>query len=275
MGLAAVYASIRAHTRVKLCLYVLHDDSVDGLSKSMLEQSLVPGDRLLFRHASSVPEAYELSKKLDNRYSPAIIWRAWIGEYFYDLKRCLLLDCDLLFLCDVERLWKTRLGSSVLSAPIGGGWRLNDDYFQWLNSSRESYFRMCVVLINLKKLRKSDRYCQGRVKFLNDAFSRMGSGPGSYLLEQSLFNKFFSQLCKPLLFEVFAANRISENSERHAYLSAKIAQKKPLIVDVKGWENDSEFSLLYWSFLLRTAWFSFAQKAWAGFMKQEPPRSPS
>ena len=59
MGLAAVYASIRAHTRVKLCLYVLHDDSVDGLSKSMLEQSLVPGDRLLFRHASSVPEAYE------------------------------------------------------------------------------------------------------------------------------------------------------------------------------------------------------------------------
>ena len=275
MGLAAVYASIRAHTRVKLCLYVLHDDSVDGFSKSMLEQSLVPGDRLLFRHASSVPEAYELSKKLDNRYSPAIIWRAWIGEYFYDLKRCLLLDCDLLFLCDVERLWKTRLGSSVLSAPIGGGWRLNDDYFQWLNSSRESYFRMCVVLINLKKLRKSDRYCQGRVKFLNDAFSRMGSGPGSYLLEQSLFNKFFSQLCKPLLFEVFAANRISENSERHAYLSAKIAQKKPLIVDVKGWENDSEFSLLYWSFLLRTAWFSFAQKAWAGFMKQEPPRSPS
>ena len=110
---------------------------------------------------------------------------------------------------------------------------------------------------------------------MNDAFSRMGSGPGSYLLEQSLFNKFFSKLCKPLLFEVFAANRISENSARHAYLSAKVAKKKPLIVDIKGWENDSEFSLLYWSFLLRTAWFSVAQKAWAGFMKQEQPRSPS
>ena len=134
---------------------------------------------------------------------------------------------------------------------------------------------MCVVLLDLMRLRKNDRYCQGRVEFLHDAFSRMGSGPGSYLLEQSLFNRFFSKLCKPLAIEVFAANRISVNSERHALLSSKVAKKEPLIIDLKGWENDSEFSLMFWSFLLRTAWFSVAQKAWVGFMKPGQPRSPS
>ena len=275
MAIGATYASIRESTTASLNLNILHDDSVGEESKLLLEQIVSEGDQVSFRHASLVPEAYALSQELDNRYSPAIIWRAWIGEYFQDLRRCLLLDCDLLFLCDIRDVWKIELGSGVLSAPIGGGWRLNSQYFDWIDSAKDRYFRMCVVLINLKKLRQSSVFCQERRGFLQQAFSKMGSGPGSYLLEQSLFNKFFNRACVPLPVEVFAANRVTQNPARHADLSEKVARKKPLILDIKGWENDSEFSLLFWGFLLKTSWFNRAQQAWTAFTPPEPPQSPT
>ena len=275
IALGATYASIRESTRASLHLHILHDDSVGANSKALLEQIVSKGDQISFRHASLVSEAYTLSQQLDNRYSPAIIWRAWIGEYFQDLRRCLLLDCDLLFLCDIRDIWKIKLGSRVLSAPLGGGWRLNREYFDWVDSSKDRYFRMCVVLINLKKLRRNSVFRQERRGFLREAFAKMGSGPGSYLLEQSLFNKFFGGACLPLPVEVFAANQVTRNSVRHADLSAKVATKKPLILDIKGWENESEFSLLFWSFLLKTAWFTRAQQAWRQFMPPGPPQSPT
>ena len=273
IGLAATYASIRANTRARLRVNILHDDTLLDGPKEMLKQSLGGEDEIVFCHASVVPEAYELSKKLDGRYSPAIIWRAWLAEYFPDLRRCLLLDCDLLFLCDVLALWNVRLGSNALSAPFGGGWRLNEVYFNWIGSSKEKYFRVCVVLMNLKKIRKMYAFQHGRVSFLADAYSRMGTGPGSYLLEQSLFNKFFSGSSKPLPLEVFAANGVEKNVERHAILGLKVLKKEPLIIDIKGWENSSEFTLLYWSFVLRTAWRDVAQEQWLELRPPMPPRS--
>ena len=239
----------------------------------MLRQTLMGKDVIVFRHASVVPKAYALSKQLDGRYSPAIIWRAWLAEYFPELRRCLLLDCDLLFLCDVRELWNIRLGFNALSAPFGGGWKLNQAYFDWVGTSRQNYFRVCVVLMNLHKIGKNFAFRRGRADFLADAYSRMGSGPGSYLLEQSLFNRFFSGLSKPLPIEVFAANGVKRNLDRHAALASKIAKKEPLIVDIKGWENSSEFSFLYWSFVLRTAWRDLAQQQWAEFTLPAPPRS--
>ena len=227
IAIGAAYASIRESTTASMHLHILHDDSVGIESKLLLEQIVFEGDQVSFRHASLVPDAYVLSQKLDNRYSPAIIWRAWIGEYFHDLRRCLLLDCDLLFLCDIRKIWKTKLGFGVLSASIGGGWRLKREYFDWIDSSSDRYFRMGVALINLKKLRQHSDFCRGRRDFLLEAFAKMGLGPGSHLLEQSLFNKFFNNACVPLPVEVFAANHVTRNPARHADLSLKVAKKSP------------------------------------------------
>ena len=119
MALAATYSSIRQRTNASLTVHVIADASVTTRTRRRLRRSLHASDRIRFHAAEGVPEAYRLALEVNGHFSPAIIWRAWITEYLPHLKRCVLLDCDLQVLLDIQKIWNLDLQGMCISAFQG------------------------------------------------------------------------------------------------------------------------------------------------------------
>ena len=272
MALAATYCSIRQRTTAPLTLNVIADGSVSDRTRRRLRRCLQSGDRLRFHSADAVPEAHRLAQRLDGHFSPAIVWRAWIPEYLPKLRKCILLDCDLQVLLDIQRIWTLDLGRSCLSAFQGG--KLHPQaYYDWLRTSRERYFRMGVCLMNLHRIRRHDDFNNGRHTFLMEAKRKRRTMPQANLLEQSLFNRFFSQSYQPLPFPLVPANRLDQDPERRSWINKMLMTHEPIILDIKGWLNQSSLSFGFWSSLLHTPWRECADQQ--RLKPPEPPQSPT
>ena len=241
MGLAAVYASIRQCTKACLRLHVIVDSSVGDDLREKLSAMLKCSDQIAFYLASSLPGVEELARSLDSRFSPAIVWRLWLAEYLGSLRRCVLLDCDILFQSDIQKIWNLALGGNVLSAPLRGHPH-SPALHDWLQVLPENYFRACCCLLDLEKLRFCRPFVENRREFLMESQRMCDQGlPQAGLLEQSVLNRFFSKLCPifsafPLLsnlalfeiqkefyrrpFQITAFHcKIDQSSNHHLYLN--------------------------------------------------------
>ena len=272
MALAATYSSIRQRTSAPLTLNVIADESVTKRTRRRLRRCLQPGDRLRFHSADAVPESHRLAQRLDGHFSPAIIWRAWIPDYLPKLKRCILLDCDLQVLLDIRRIWTLDLQRNCLSA-FQGGKPHPPAYYDWLRTSRDRYFRMGVCLMNLRQLRRHKAFVQGRYQFLLEAQEKRRVMPQANLLEQSLFNRFFANDYLPLPFPLVPANRLDQDPERRTWINQMLLNHEPMILDLKGWLNQSSVSLSFWTSLLHTPWWECAKQQ--QLIPPEPPQSPT
>ena len=262
MGLSAVYVSIRQRTRACLRLHVIVDNSVGDVVKKKLRAMLNGADRIEFYSVSTLPDVEELGQSLDSRFSPAIVWRLWLGDYLDSLSRCVLLDCDLLFNADIQEIWDLKLGNNVLSAPLRGHPH-PPKLHAWLQVSPESYFRACCCLIDLEKLRSCKSFAENRREFLMESQSMCDQGlPQAGLLEQSVLNRFFSKLCTPLPFAVIPVSRL-RNHPRKTDWESVLLGGHDYILDIKGWLSRSPYALKFWSSLLDTPWrnetFRFCQ----------------
>ncbi|MDA9739780.1 hypothetical protein N9U66_00135 [Synechococcus sp. AH-736-M20] len=272
MALAATYSSIRQRTSGDITVHVIADDSVTRKTRRRLRSSMQAGDRLRFHSAEAVPEAHQLAMQLDGHFSPAIVWRAWIPDYLPKLKRCILLDCDLQVLLDIRRIWTLDLQGNCLSA-FQGGKPHPPAYYDWLRTSRDRYFRMCVCLMNLRRLRRNKSFINSRYHFLLEAEEKRSLIPQAGLLEQSLFNRFFSNDYLPLPFPLVPANRLDHHPERRIWINKMLLNHEPMILDLKGWLNQSSLSLSFWTSLLHTPWWECAKQQ--QLKPPEPPQSPT
>ena len=272
MALAATYGSIRQRTSSTITVHVIADDSVTPRTRRRLRRSMQTGDRLRFCPAEVVPEAHRLALQLDGHFSPAIVWRAWIPEYLPKLSRCLLLDCDLQVLLDIRRIWTLDLQNNCLGV-FQGGKPHPQGYYDWLGTSRERYFRMGVCLMNLRRIRQHKDFLQERHRFLIEAKEKQQTMPQAGLLEQSLFNRFFSQSYKPLPFSLVPANRLDQHPERRRRINEILLNHEPAILDIKGWLNQSSLSIGFWSLLLHTPWWECADRQ--RLKPPEPPQLPT
>ena len=272
MALAATYSSIRQRTSSAITVHVIADDSVTRSTRRRLRRSINIGDRLQFLSAEAVPIAHRLAVQLDGHFSPAILWRAWIPEYLPKLSRCLLLDCDLQVLLDIRQIWTLDLQRNCLAA-FQGGKPHPQAYYDWLMTSRERYFRMGVCMMNLRRIRRHKAFIQGRYRFLLEAKEKQRTMPQAGLLEQSLFNRFFSQSYQPLPFPLVPANRLDQDPERRSRINEILLNHEPAILDIKGWLNQSSLSLGFWSSLLHTPWWECADRQ--TLKPPEPPQSPT
>ena len=260
MALAATYSSIRQRTAAVLHLHVICDASVGARTRQRLRRCLAPSDRLLFVSADDVPEAVALARRMDGRFSPAIIWRAWLPDYLAGVERRLLLDCDLQVLLDVHTLWQLDLGDTPLAA-FQGGKRHPDAYYDWIQTPPDRYFRMGVCLMDLQAIRAHHAFITGRSAFLQEAARMTAQIKQAGLYEQSLFNRFFSAVYTPLPVDLVPANRLDQDPERRAQIHRRLKAHEPMILDLKGWLNHSEISLLFWSSLLHTPWWRRAARS--------------
>ena len=262
MGLAAVYASIRQCTKACLRLHVIVDSSVGDDLREKLSAMLKCSDQIAFYLASSLPGVEELARSLDSRFSPAIVWRLWLAEYLGSLRRCVLLDCDILFQSDIQKIWNLALGGNVLSAPLRGHPH-SPALHDWLQVLPENYFRACCCLLDLEKLRFCRPFVENRREFLMESQRMCDQGlPQAGLLEQSVFNRFFSKLCTPLPLAVIPVERLKNHPRKREWELVLLGGDE-YILDIKGWSSQSPYALKFWSLLLDTPWrneaFRFCQ----------------
>jgi len=257
MALAATYISIRQRTNHPLCLHLIVDSTVEESSLQSLRSTIKADDELRVVHASEVPEAEHVARQALTHYSPAVVWRAWIPEYLSTSKRCLLLDCDLIALTDVYRIWSLDLNGKSLAAKLRRKPH-SEIYHDWIQTPPDRYFRMCIVLMDLDAIRANRSFIRERATFLQATANQRQSMPQADLLEQSLFNRYFSDSCLPLNLEVPAPDYLRQNiTDEHLKIpSDKAYQTDSLgsVVDIKGWMNKSPECLHFWSALLETPW---------------------
>ncbi len=77
--------------------------------------------------------------------------------------------------------------------------------------------------------------------------------PQAGLLEQSVFNRFFSKLCTPLPLAVIPVERL-KNHPREADWKSVLLGGDDCILDIKGWSSQSPYAIKFWSLLLDTPW---------------------
>lgn len=273
MGLAAAYASIRQRTTASLHLHVIADHTVTKETRSRLCASVSPLDDISFYESTQIAESHQLSVELDGKYSRAIIWRAWIADYLKHLDRCLLLDCDVIFNFDVQKIYDSDLGDSLISASLRVAPR-HPELHDWLAVPPEKYFRVTCCVLGLKKIRDDRRFCGGRVAFMRELHDLASKGlRGAKAIEQSLFNRYFSDSNKPLPIPLIPVDRLSGHPREREWRQV-LDQNRDRILDIKGWNSRSPYAIEFWAAVLSTAWKDqAAQFCERAFRPPEPPRS--
>lgn len=248
---AAMYASIRTHTSASLSLYIIHDDTVSKKNLELLSDYIGKEDLITFIDINNYPNIANISKDCDTgNYSPAIIWRVFLTD-LCPVNKVILLDVDLIFLCDIGTIWNNNIDNFSISASLRRKpW--SDEYHRLIETPLKKYFRIGVALINLNSMRENSYFIKNREHFLINKLPEINKITN--LPEQSLFNHFFHDTNKPLDINLLGTMFSNDNSKILFERLEKMEKMEKIIIDVKGWNSNSPFVYFYWSYLLMTPW---------------------
>lgn len=251
-ALAAMYASIRTHTQAALEFWIVHDDTVPPDSLATLADYIGRQDTVRLVDVAGHPDIARVGRECaDPRYSPAVIWRVFAAE-LCGAEKAILLDADLIFLCDIADLWRVDVAGFALSSVLRGTpWPL--DYHALIRTPPEKYFRIGVSVLNLTYLRNDARFQATREEFLRDRLPAINALV--CLPEQSLFNYYFSDALRPLDVNLCPAGHFNpRDPQAVTRMLARMDTATSMILDLKGWLHRSPFDYFYWCYLLMTPW---------------------
>ena len=141
---------------------VLH---ANNISESNQERILVKFSRPNFeiRFHNIASDVERLAERLHTRdyYSKATYYRMFIPNLYPELNKALYLDCDIVLLDDVAKLYHTELGENLVGAVHDGAVETVKEFQHYVINtigvdSQEDYFNAGVLLMNVKKMREID-----------------------------------------------------------------------------------------------------------------------
>ncbi len=100
----------------------------------------------------------DLSRKLRDYYSEAIFYRMFIASMYPRLARAVYIDCDVVLVDDIAKLYFTNIGDSVLGAvtdeSVARVPEFSDYVRNWVGVPARDYINSGVLLINLSAYRR-------------------------------------------------------------------------------------------------------------------------
>ena len=167
----AVIASVLKHAAPddKLVFYILHEELDDRYLEQLRSLAAIKSCTFEF----VVPELEKLPNMVNHEYiSHATLFRLQLANLLPDVDRMIYLDCDLVVVTSLKKLWETDMGNAI----IGGCGEYGNDlelYKKTIGCSESSYYINCgVLLIDLKKSRDenlSDKYMEVSDKIMHMA----------------------------------------------------------------------------------------------------------
>lgn len=231
----AMYASMCAMTRSPLIISIAHDHTVTPATLNALTRQIRTGDEIRCIDVSAMAFYPLCEKYAVQRYSSAVLWRVFLPEILPDENRVISCDADLIFLFDIAEIWNKILPEEYcIAATRRQKAHPNQSYYQAIATAPSDYFRMTISLIDLQNLKQNHRFMDERTGFITDKLPAINSLRA--LSEQSLFNYFFSKQCLDL--DIHLVPGINQ-----------FDWSKKMILDIKGWNNETPLSLFFWLFL--------------------------
>lgn len=91
-------------------------------------------------------------------YSKATYYRLFIADLFPQYSKALYLDCDIVVLGDISKLYNHELGNNLVGAIPDGAVQITDEFVEYVNKGlgikEDKYFNAGVLLMNLDEFRK-------------------------------------------------------------------------------------------------------------------------
>ncbi len=201
------------------------------------------------------PLITDISSKLDevrDYYTQAIFYRLFIPKLFPNLKRAIYLDCDIVVLTDISKLYDIDLNGKVLGVISDDVVNNNDDFKIYVKDAvgayKDKYFNSGVLLMDLDKYREEkvlekfldlltkyhflcvapdqdylNYICRDSVTFLPKSWNRMPIEDG-YDGEINLIH--YNMFMKPWRYEIMYQEYFWKYAEDTMYYEELQAMKK-------------------------------------------------
>jgi len=102
-----------------------------------------------------------LASTLRDYYTESIFYRIFIAALHPELKKAIYLDCDIVVLGDISKLYNTNLGDNILGAVTDDVISGNEDFKIYakyaVGVDHTQYFNSGVLVMNLEEYRKQNR----------------------------------------------------------------------------------------------------------------------
>ncbi len=143
-------------------IYVMHANSISRENREEIIETYSHGNvKIKFVDISS--KVKTLSEKLHTRdyYSKSTYFRMFIPNLFPQYDKAIYLDCDIIVLGNIAKLYKQKLGEKLLAGVADMAVCQHGEFVDYVKNkigvkSEKEYFNAGVLLLNLAKMREEN-----------------------------------------------------------------------------------------------------------------------
>ena len=251
---AVTMASIFVNTDSRVCVHIIHDDTLTDDNRVKLERLASSyGQGLDFINVENLLDTERIDvSRLTVDGMRGTLFRLLLPDVSGEDKM-IYLDCDIVVNMDIAELWNVPIGECAVAAvrdvwsldylkgkPLP--WRL-DKAWRLLGVERGEYFNAGVLLLNLKKLREQYNF----LKAVGDFYAKYKKC--ITLADQDCLNHIFA--CDKLLiherFNRIDAGGVTEENLKGSIWHMAGGAAKPWVLCTRPYVDD-----LYWRYLRMT-----------------------
>ena len=251
---AVTMASLFANTKMRVCVNVLHDDTLKSDNREKLERTAEYFDQeICFINVENIVDESRIGAKkfIIDGFHQGALFRLLIPELI-DIDKIIYLDCDIIVNLDIAELWQIPLKDKAIAAVLDVvsldflmgrkiQWRVRM-LWNLMKVAHGSYFNSGVLVMNLKKIREEYNFLE-EVRHFYAQFKECTT-----YRDQDCINYIFSKDC--LLVDP-KYNRLHTDTVDDSNVPASIfhmaGSAKPWTLYTRKYVDE-----LYWQYLTQT-----------------------
>lgn len=138
--------------------YVMHNGLCKE-SKKKLKNLSSHRFKVLFFNVSGHINSLESRFKVRDYYTLTTYYRLLIPDAFFYIDKALYLDCDIVVLDDLSKLYKQDIGQNLVGAIPDASVQIVPEFIEYVETAlkieRSKYFNAGILVMNLKKMRQT------------------------------------------------------------------------------------------------------------------------
>ena len=138
--------------------YVMHN-GLSKESKKKLKHFSNHRFKVLFFNVLGHLSNLENRFKVRDYYTLTTYYRLLIPDAFFFIDKALYLDCDIVVLDDLSKLYKYDIGNNLVGAVPDASVQIVPEFIKYVNDAlkidKEKYFNAGILIMNLKKMRQT------------------------------------------------------------------------------------------------------------------------
>lgn len=240
--------SLFENTKEKICVHILHDDTISHGKKDLEDLCAQYGQEIRFYRIPELDPAFVSA--ISRWFNIGTMYRYFVSDLI-EADKVIYLDCDIIVNRDIKDLFDIPLGNHLVAAVKDNShyWdksgTVKDQYSKkiaYLNITPESCFEAGVMVINLARLRQLNE--NGNI-FMQATEKALADGIDLHYPDQDIMNSVCASLPEGLLLLDSGFNAF------HNILHLSLDEMKGKIIQFIDIKQDGSFfpgHLVFWKY---------------------------